>query len=122
VPGVRSLLTSTDILGGPFTFNVVATTSKFRNENPKLYQAFLDALNEATAIVNKDKQFAAETYLKVSKEKTPIAEILALLNDPEIQFTTKVSAVEPMIQFMARTGTFKTKPSSAKDLLFPEAQ
>lgn len=121
-PGVRRLMTSTDILGGPFTFNLVATTSKFRTENPKLYKAFLGALNEATEIVNKDKQFAAETYLKMSKEKTPVEDILALLNDPENQFTTNVSAVEPMIQFMARTGSFKNKPASAKDLLFPEAQ
>jgi NitT/TauT family transport system substrate-binding protein len=122
VPGVRRLMTSTDILGGPFTFNLVATTSKFRSDNPKLYKAFLDALNEATAIVNKDKQFAAETYLRVSKEKTPVEDILALLNDPENRFTTQVSAVEPMIQFMARTGSFKNKPASAKELLFPEAQ
>ena len=121
-PGVRRLMSSTDILGGPFTFNLVATTAKFRTENPKLYKAFLDALNEATAIVNKDKQFAAETYLKVSKEKTPVEDILALLSDPENQFTTKVSAVEPMVQFMTRTGNFKNKPASAKDLLFPEAQ
>lgn len=122
VAGARRLMSSTEILGGPFTFNLVATTTKFRTENPKLYKAFLDALNEATAIVNKDKQFAAETYLKVSKEKTPVEDILALLNDPENQFTTKVSAVEPMVQFMARTGNFKNKPASAKDLLFPEAQ
>jgi len=45
-----------------------------------------------------------------------------LLSDPEIVFTTKVSAIEPVIQFMARTGNFKNKPTSGKDLLFPEAQ
>jgi NitT/TauT family transport system ATP-binding protein len=33
-----------------------------------------------------------------------------------------MSAIEPMILFMARTGNFKNKPASAKDLLFPEAQ
>lgn len=121
-PGVKRLMSSTDILGGPFSFNIVATTSKFRTENPKLYKAYLDALNEATDLINANKQLAAETYLKVSKDKTPIEDILALLNDKENVFTTKVSAVEPMIQFMARTGTYKNKPASAKDLLFPEAQ
>ena len=62
-PGIRRLMTSTDILGGPTMFNVVATTSKFRAENPKLYKSYLDALNEATQIVNTDKRGAAETYL-----------------------------------------------------------
>ncbi len=82
-PGIRRLMTSTDILGAPFSFNIVATTSKFRAENPKLYKAYLDALNEATAIVNNDKKLAAETYLRMAKDKTPIEEILALLNEPE---------------------------------------
>jgi len=121
-PGIRRLMTSTDILGAPFSFNIVATTSKFRAENPKLYRAYLDALNEATQIVNKDKQLAAETYLRMAKDKTPIEEILALLNDPENIFTTKVTPIDGMIQFMARTGNFKNKPASASELLFSEAQ
>lgn len=121
-PGIRRLMTSTDILGAPFSFNIVAATSKFRAENPKLYKAYLDALNEATAIINKDKKLAAETYLKISKDKSPMEDVLALLNDPENQFTTKVTPIDPMIQFMARTGNFKNKPQSAKELLFPEAQ
>ena len=44
------------------------------------------------------------------------------MNDPEHVFTTKISAMEPMILFMARTGNYKHKPTSAKELLFPEAQ
>jgi NitT/TauT family transport system substrate-binding protein len=122
VPGIRRLMTSTDILGAPFSFNIVATTSKFRTENPKLYKAYLDALNEATEIVNKDKRLAAETYLRMANDKTPIEEILALLNDPEHIFTTKVTPIDSMIQFMVRTGNYKNKPTSAAELLFPEAQ
>lgn len=121
-PGIRRLMTSTDILGAPFSFNIVATTSKFRTENPKLYKAFLDALKEATDIVSNNKQLAAETYLKISKDKMPIEEVLELLNDPEHEFTTKVTPIDTMIQFMARTGNFKNKPTSASELLFPEAQ
>lgn len=121
-PGIRRLMTSTDILGAPFSFNIVATTSKFRAENPKLYKAYLDALDEATGIVNKDKKLAAEIYLKISKDKMSVEEVLELLNDPENQFTTKVTPIDPMIQFMARTGNYKNKPASARELLFDEAR
>ena len=121
-PGVHRLTSSTEIIGGPFTFNVVATTSKFRAENPKLYKAFLDALAEATALVNADKQQATDIYLRVSKDKTPAEEILAMLNDPENQFTNKVAPVDNFIKFMVRTGNFKNNPQSTKELLFPEAQ
>jgi len=53
-PGLRQLTTSTEILGAAISFNVVATTGKFRAANPKLYKAYIDALNEATAFVNAD--------------------------------------------------------------------
>src|SRR5207244_8737902 len=55
-PGIRRLLTSTDILGAPFSFNIVATTSKFRTENPKLYRAYLDALDRKSTRLNSSHQ------------------------------------------------------------------
>ncbi|MFL6932299.1 MAG: ABC transporter substrate-binding protein, partial [Xanthobacteraceae bacterium] len=36
-PNIHRLLTSTDLFDGGLSFNVIATTSKFRSENPKLY-------------------------------------------------------------------------------------
>src|SRR5204863_854102 len=53
-PGIHTVLNSSEVLGGPTTFNVVWTTAKFRSENPKLYAAFLKALEEATREINKD--------------------------------------------------------------------
>ncbi len=122
VAGIKRLTSSTEIIGGPFTFNVIATTSKFRTDNPKLYKAYLDALEEATALVNADRPKAADIYLRVSKDKSPADEIVALLADPENQFTTKVAPLDTFIAFMVRTGNFKNKPRSTKDLLFPEAK
>ena len=65
-PEIHRVLNSYDVLGGPATFNTVWTTSKFRAENPKLYAAFIAALDEATATINKDKRAAAQTYLRLS--------------------------------------------------------
>ena len=70
-PGIRQLMTSTDIVGAPIPFNILAATTKFRTENPKLYGAFLAALKEATEMVNKDRKWAAEAYLRISKDKMP---------------------------------------------------
>ena len=121
-PGIRQILTANETMGGPFSFNVIAATSKFRADNPKLYKAFLDALNEATAFVNADKKAAAEIYIKIAKDKASVEEIVALLDMPGNQFTTKVLSIAPMVDFLVRTGNFKNKPATAKDLLFPEAQ
>lgn len=121
-PGIRPILTANDTMGGPFSFNVIAATSKFRTDNPKLYKAYLDAFEEATALVNADKKTAAEIYIKVAKDKSSVEDIVELLSMPGNQFTTKVLSIGPMIDFLVRTGNFKNKPASYKDLLFPEAQ
>ena len=122
-PAVRTITTSVDILGGPSSFNVVAATGRFRKENPKLYKAFLDALEEATEFINKDKSAAADVYLRLSKDKTPKEEILAMMNDPAVRFTTEVFNLSAFTEFMAKTGSLKTPPKDWKtELLFSEAR
>jgi NitT/TauT family transport system substrate-binding protein len=118
-PGIHTVLSSTDILGGPTTFNVVWTTSKFRNENPKLYAAFVSALEEATSSINKDRKAAAEAYLRISRDKDSVADILAMLNDPAIVFTMAPQNIMAYANFMAKTGMIKAKPDSWKDMFFP---
>jgi NitT/TauT family transport system substrate-binding protein len=120
-PAIRRLLTSTDLFDEPLSFNVIATTSKFRAQNPKLYGVFLAALKEATDFVNTDKRRAAEVYLKVSGDKTPIDEIMEVLADPAIQYNTKVGGIGAFVSFMAKTGTLKNPPAEWKEMFFPEA-
>jgi NitT/TauT family transport system substrate-binding protein len=117
--GIHTVLNSYDVLGGPATFNVVWTTSKFRSENPRLYDAFVKALDEATAIINQDKKAAAEAYLRISKDKDTVADILAMLNDPAIVYTTTPQNVMKYVDFMNKIGSIKVKPDSWKDLFFP---
>ena len=117
--GMHRVLNSFDVLGGPATFNVVWTTTRFRDENPKLYAAFVAALDEATAIINRDKRAAAQTYLRVSKDKSDVETILGLLNDPEIVYTTTPNNVMKYVDFMYKIGSIKVKPDSWKDLFFP---
>jgi NitT/TauT family transport system substrate-binding protein len=118
-PGIRTILNSYDVLGGPATFNVVWTTGKFRNENPKLYDAFVKALEEATAIINRDKKAAAEAYLRISKDKDTVADILKMLNDPLIVYTQTPQSTMKYADFMTKVGSIKVKPESWKDLFFP---
>jgi NitT/TauT family transport system substrate-binding protein len=121
-PGIHTVLNSYDVLGGPATFNLVWTTSKFRSENPKLYGAFVQALDDAIAFINRDKRAAAEAYLRISKDKDSLDNILAMLNDPQIVYTTTPQNVMKYVGFMLKTGAIKVRPESWKDLFFPNAQ
>jgi NitT/TauT family transport system substrate-binding protein len=118
-PGIHKVLDSYEVLGGPASFNLVWATTKFRNDNPKLYVAFTKALDEATAMINRDKKWAAETYLRISKDKDSVENILKMLNDPQVKFTTTPQGVTRYADFMQKIGSIKVKPASWKDLFFP---
>ena len=117
-PGVHVVLNSYDVLGGPATFNLVWTTAKFKNENPRLYEAFVKALDQATAEINRDKRAAAEAYLRISKDKDTIDNILKMMNDPSIVYTTTPQNIMKFAEFMAKTGAIKAKPESWRDFFF----
>ena len=117
--GITKVLNSVDVLGGPISFNVVAATSKFYNENPKLYAVFMQSLQEATDFINKDKRAAAEIYIRMTRDKSPVDDILKIVNDPQIEYSLLPKNVMKMVDFMHKSGTIKVKPDSWKDLFFP---
>lgn len=116
---IHKVLDSYEVLGGPATFNLVWSTSKFREANPKVYAAFTQALDEAIGMINRDKKWAAETYLKISGDKDSADDILKILNDPKVVFTTTPQNVLKYVNFMNKVGSIKAKPESWKDLFFP---
>jgi NitT/TauT family transport system substrate-binding protein len=120
-PGVHLVLNSYDVLGGAATFNTVWTTTKFRTENPKIYAAFVAALDESMKIINADKKAAAETYLRVARSKLSLESVEHMLNDPSVVFTTTPHNVIKYADFMYKVGSIKVKPQSWKDLFFPNA-
>lgn len=118
-PGLRKIISSTEILGGPISFNLISTATKFYTANPKTYAAFLGALQEATDIINKDKRAAAELYIRVTKDKSPVDEILKIMNDPGNEYTLLPKGNMQMVEFMYKIGSIKVRPESWKDLFFP---
>jgi NitT/TauT family transport system substrate-binding protein len=117
--GIRKVIDSADVLGGPISVNVVAATSKFYNENPKLYATFVKSLEEATAFINKDKRAAAEIYIRMTKDKSPVEDILKIMNDPQMEYSLMPKNIMKMVEFMHKSGAIKVAPASWKDLFFP---
>lgn len=117
-PGIRTILNSYDVLGMPSTFNVVWATTPFVRENPKTYAAFTAALDEAIGLINADKKDAALTYLRLARDASDADLILQILNDPQVTFTTIPQAIQPVVDFMARTRGIKRRAESWKELFF----
>ncbi len=119
-PGIRTVTTSNEILGQPHTFTMVYGTNKFREANPKTYAAFLAAMREAMARIQSDKPGVVKMYLALTKSKETEADLLAILNDPQVEFTMTPKGIMKFAEFMNEVGTLKTKPASWKDVFLPE--
>jgi len=119
-PGIRRLATATEILGAPNGHNFMVAPTKFYTANPKMYAAFLTAMQEATDIINHDKRAAAELYIRATKDKSGVDEILRIMNDAGHAYAFNVTPDGDMltIQFMHKIGSIKVQPESWQDLLF----
>jgi NitT/TauT family transport system substrate-binding protein len=118
---VHTVLNSYDAMGGPHTFTAIWTSKKFRDGNPKMYQAFVEALKEATDRVNADKRKAAEYWIEDSKSKLPLDKATAIVSGAQVHWTMVPENTMKYADFMSSVGRIKAKATSWKDYFFPDA-
>src|SRR5215510_4093159 len=122
-PHIRTIMTSDEVMGGSTTFTMLSTTTAFREKNPKAYACVLKALDDAIDVITEDKQDAAETLLASTAEGGfSQDEIVSLLNDASVKFTTTPENVTKYADFMHSVGSIKNRAASWKELFFPEVQ
>ncbi len=120
-PRIHTVLKSYDILGGQASAAILISTERFRKANPKTFEAVRAATKESIDTLNADKRAAAELYLKLAGGKSTVAELEAIISDPDWAFTLTPQKVERTVQFMQKLGSIKTPIQSWKQLFFPEA-
>ncbi|WP_213989759.1 ABC transporter substrate-binding protein [Sodalis sp. dw_96] len=120
-PNIHKILSSYDVLGGKGTFNLLYTTEKFHDANPKTYKAFFEALAEAAEFIKANKHEAAETYIRVEKSHLPLALIEKIISDPENDFTITPQKTFVYADKLHELGVLKNQAGSWKDYFFPEA-
>jgi NitT/TauT family transport system substrate-binding protein len=68
-----------------------------------------------------DPKGAAELLLASTGDKSfSVPEIVEMLSDPHVKFTTTPENVMKYAEFMHSIGSIKNRPASWKDLFFPE--
>jgi NitT/TauT family transport system substrate-binding protein len=117
-PGLHRVMNSVDLLGH-ITLDMTYTSRRFYEANPKLCVAFVAALEDANALIAKDRKRAAQIYIEVAKVKTSAEEVVKILEDPDSRYTTTPEGVMQYATFMSRVGTIKATPATWKDLFFP---
>jgi NitT/TauT family transport system substrate-binding protein len=120
-PLLHVVLNSADVIGGPMTNAVVFGTTQFHDANPKTVAAFIAALNEANAMIQSDPRGAAEIYLRATREKFTVDELVEIMKAPATEYSTTPFNTMKFADHMSKVGTLKTKPGSWKDYFFPES-
>jgi NitT/TauT family transport system substrate-binding protein len=120
-PRVHTVLDTDDIMGGATTFTMLSTTAKFRDGNPEVYRAVLAALEEANELIRSDSQAAAEIlFAAEATAGFSVDELVEVLRDPAIEFTTTPENTRKYATFMHEIGSIEHLPESWRDLFFPE--
>jgi NitT/TauT family transport system substrate-binding protein len=100
---------------------MISTTKRFQERNPKVYGAFLSALKEAQDMIKNDKAGSAQILIESmgGSGKWSLNEMVAMLNDPSIKYTTTPENVMKYAYFMHDIGSMKNRPASIRELFFP---
>lgn len=115
---VRTVITSYDILGGQHSVLVMSARASFKKENPKTYQAVINAYDEAFAWIEKNPVKAAETFIKYTKSKMDPNTVKALLtNKKEIEFSALPKHTMKYANFLHKIGDIP-QAKSWKDYYF----
>jgi NitT/TauT family transport system substrate-binding protein len=117
---VHKVLDSYDVLGGPHTFNGVWASSRLYDQERKLVEVFLAALDDAIKHINADPAAAAAAWVKVENSKLPAAYVEKLIRLPENEWTMVPKKFMAYAEFMARTGALPAKPAHWQDVFFPD--
>ena len=112
---IHRVANSADVLGR-LTMDVVFAPKRFVDANPKVVQAFLDALDEACTLIANDKAAAAEIYARTAKVKTTKEEVLEMLQDKDTWFSATPEGVLKIAEFMHGVGSIKVKPANWQDM------
>src|SRR5207249_21662 len=107
-PGLHRVFNSVDVLGN-ITLDMAYTSRRFYEANPKLCAAFLAAMDDANALIAKDRKKAAGIYVAKANVKASADEILKILSDPNSKFSTVPDGTMKYDDFMARSGSIQAK-------------
>jgi NitT/TauT family transport system substrate-binding protein len=118
-PGIHKVLSSYELFGGEHTANLVTTSKKFYDNNPRLVSVILKSLKEADEWIAANPAEAAKLYLQVSQSKEPLELVESIIRNPESVYTTRPVNVTVYSDFLYDIGTIGSKPTE-RELFFPK--
>jgi NitT/TauT family transport system substrate-binding protein len=118
-PAVHTILSSYDVIG-PSTGATAWTSKKFHDDNPKLYRALVDAMQEASDYIPTHIKETVGFYAADSKARIDTDLMEKIMSDPRYKYILTPHATTRWVEFMHKVGRIKNTTTSWKDLFWPE--
>ena len=121
LPGAHVITDSRKVFGGPLTQITLLATRQTKDKNPTLFKAVANALDESIKVANADKRAAAVLWKNVQKAPDNLDDLVAQLDDPGFEFTSRPQRIAYFTAFLNRIGTMKAKVGDWKELFWETA-
>jgi NitT/TauT family transport system substrate-binding protein len=121
LPDAHVITDSRKVFGGPLTQITLLATKQTKEKNPTLFKAVAAALEESIKVANADKRAAATLWKEAQKAPDNIDDLVAQLNDPGFEFTSRPQRIGHFTAFLNRIGTMKAKVNDWKELFWETA-
>ena len=121
LPDAHIITDSRKVFGGPLTQITLLATKQTKEKNPLLFKAVAAALEESIKVANADKRAAATLWKDAQKAPDNIDDLVAQLNDPGFEFTSRAQRIGHFTAFLNRIGTMKAKVGDWKELFWETA-
>lgn len=96
--GFHLILDGKEAFGQDFSFIVGATTAAFHDDNPQVYQAFINGIQKAVDYINENPQESAELLTKYYDMEADVIE--GYLTNPDAEFSTVAKGMKNFGDFM----------------------
>src|SRR5581483_11792527 len=121
LPGAHIITDSRKVFGGPLTQITLLATRQTKERNPALFNAVAAALERSIKVANADKRAAATLWKEVQRAPESIDDLVAQLDDPGFEFTSRPQRIAYFAAFLGRTGAMKAKLADWRDIFWETA-
>lgn len=113
--GMHVIATGEDMVGEPFTFISGVAMTDFYENSPQLYNAFIEALDEAIDYINHNPEEAAK--LLANLYEMDEEELLTQMSYNGTIYSNRIEGIETISKAMEEMGFIKKAPD-LKDIIF----